>query len=167
MTPGCLGMGGIKEIILFDFDSITDVEITANTYGDIQISDITLDEGKKGYLYKLAMETGGLTTTYNKNIQSGTLFAQSELTVVFNKMTTKQRTEVENIVRGELRVIVLDQNGSYWLLGFDNPVQATAGTGSTGTASGDANQYSLTLTDWSKQAPYEIDTTAIPITDLL
>jgi hypothetical protein len=43
-------------------------------------------------------------------------------------------------------VIVLDNNGRYWLLGAANGLEASAGTAGTGTAFGDRSGYEMTLT---------------------
>ena len=56
-------------------------------------------------------------------------------------------------------VIVKDNNGVYWFLGYDEPVNATAGGGQTGQAKTDANQYTITLTDESHELPYEVSKT--------
>jgi hypothetical protein len=62
---------------------------------------------------------------------------------------------------GDLAVIVKDANGKYWYLGKDEPVNASAGDGQTGTNRGDANRYTLTLQDNSLEMPYEVDATII------
>ena len=61
----------------------------------------------------------------------------------------------------EVAVIVLDNNGKYWFLGYDNPVTATAATGQSGTAFGDFGGYNVELTDNSKELPYEVTAEAI------
>ncbi len=58
-------------------------------------------------------------------------------------------------------VIVKDANGKLWYLGYNEPVTATAGTGQTGTAATDGNNYQITLTDQSDTYPYEVDEKAL------
>ena len=61
------------------------------------------------------------------------------------------------IATGHYARIVKDANGKYWYLGKDEPVNASAGDGQTGTARSDANRYTITLQDQSKEMPYEVD----------
>ena len=71
-------------------------------------------------------------------------------------METTKRVEMTALAIGDLAVIVKDANGKYWYLGYDEPVNASAGDGQTGTARGDSNRYTLTLQDESLGLPYEV-----------
>ena len=64
----------------------------------------------------------------------------------------------EDIKNADLKpdVIYEDNNQKRWLLGYDNPVTATSLGGETGTAFGDANQYTIELTDNSSELPMEV-----------
>jgi hypothetical protein len=85
----------------------------------------------------------------------------SELLLQFNRMQTQARVEITALAMGDLAVIVKDANGKYWYLGKDEPVNASAGDGQTGTARGDANRYTITLQDESKEMPYEVDSSIV------
>jgi hypothetical protein len=76
-------------------------------------------------------------------------------------MQTQARVEITALAMGDLAVIVKDANGKYWYLGKDEPVNASAGDGQTGTARGDANRYTITLQDESKEMPYEVDSSIV------
>ena len=71
-------------------------------------------------------------------------------------MDTTKRVEIAALAQSELAVIVKDANGSYWYLGLDAPVKASAGDGLTGTARADRNGYSITLQDNSLDLPANI-----------
>ena len=85
----------------------------------------------------------------------------SELLLQFNRMQTTARVEVTALALADLVVIVKDANGKYWYLGKDEPVNASAGDGQTGTARGDANRYTITLQDESQEMPYEVSSSII------
>ena len=74
-------------------------------------------------------------------------------------MDTTKRIEMNALLLSDVSVIVKDNNGKYWFLGYGEPVNATAGGGQTGQAKTDANQYTITLTDESHELPYEVSKT--------
>ena len=60
------------------------------------------------------------------------------------------------MLMGQTTGIVKDNNGKYWAIGINNPLEGSAGTGETGTASSDANQYTVTISVDDAELPYEI-----------
>ena len=97
-----------------------------------------------------------LFTNLNVDEAAGTNFIQSDLVLQFSRMETAKRTAIAALSLGEVCGIVLDCNGKYWALGFDEPMTTSSGVGQTGTARTDSNNYSITLTDFAKTYPYEV-----------
>ena len=149
-------MGGILEALIALFDDVTGVTIT-----DGEISAITMASGKKFKKYHFGKNTGGLTSTYTIDPANGNKFVTSDLLLQFNRMQTAARVEISALALADLVVIVKDANGKYWYLGMDEAVNAAAGDGQTGSAKSDANRYTITLRDESKEMPYEVDPTII------
>jgi len=150
-------MGGIVEVMIANFADVTGVTIT-----DGVVSAVTMAADAKFKKYSFAKNTGSLTSTYNIDAASGVKYVTSDLLLQFNRMETSKRVEITALSLGDLSVIVKDANGKYWYLGKDEPVNASAGDGQTGTARGDANRYTITLQDESLEMPYEVDETIIP-----
>ena len=150
-------MGGIVEVMIANFADVTGVTIT-----DGIVSAVTMATDAKFKKYSFAKNTGSLTSTYNIDAASGVKYVTSDLLLQFNRMETSKRVEITALSLGDLAVIVKDANGKYWYLGKDEPVNASAGDGQTGTARGDANRYTITLQDESLEMPYEVDDTIIP-----
>lgn len=150
-------MGGIVEVMIANFADVTGVTIT-----DGVVSAVTMAADAKFKKYSFAKNTGSLTSTYNIDAASGVKYVTSDLLLQFNRMETSKRVEITALSLGDLAVIVKDANGKYWYLGKDEPVNASAGDGQTGTARGDANRYTITLQDESLEMPYEVDETVIP-----
>ena len=148
--------GGIVEVLIANFDDVTAITITSGV-----VTGITMDTGKKFKVYSFAKNTGNLTSTYTIDPASGVKFVTSQLLLQFNRMNTTARVELTALALADLRVIVKDANGTYWLLGKDEPVNASAGDGQTGTARSDANRYTLTLEDNSAEMPIEVDDSII------
>ena len=149
-------MGGIVEALIALYDDVTAVTITSDV-----ISAITMASGKKFKVYHFAKNSGNLTSTYTIDPASGVKYVSSDLLLQFNRMQTTARVEVTALALADLVVIVKDANGKYWYLGKDEPVNASAGDGQTGTARGDANRYTITLHDESKEMPYEVSDSII------
>lgn len=152
-------LSGIKAIYLANDASVGNV-----TVSEEQITAIDASAGTF-YEYIPAKNTGSLTKTLTKDESTGVMYYTNEVVAQFNKMETKKRTELSNIDRGQFKAIVLDSNGKYWFLGYDNYVSASAVTGQTGAGLDDGNFYTLTLTDISAELPYEVKSDAL--TDII
>ena len=144
-------MGGIVEVMIANFD-----DVTAKTLTDGKISAITMASSTYFHSYYFPKNTGNLSSTYNLDPAAGVRYVTSQLLLQFNRMETTKRVEMTALAIGDLAVIVKDANGKYWYLGYDEPVNASAGDGQTGTARGDSNRYTLTLQDESLGLPYEV-----------
>lgn len=150
-------MGGISEVHIVNHDAVSEVTVGAE---DV-ITGITLAESAAFKRYFFRKGTGSMTHTYNIDPANGTNFVTTDLALQFNKMETAKRIEMSALAVSELAVIVKDNNGKYWYLGYDNPVTASAADGATGQAYTDANKYGITLQDNSLQLPYEVSAEAI------
>ena len=149
-------MGGILEVLIANADDVTGVTLSEGI-----ISTISMATTAKFKRYTFPKNTGSLTSTYNIDRASGVQYVSSELLLQFNRMETQKRVEITALALGDLVCIVKDANGKYWYLGKDEPVGASASDGQTGTARGDANRYTITLLDESKEMPYEVDASIV------
>lgn len=111
---------------------------------------------EKGWkVFNFFKNTGSMTSTLNVSETAGSSFT-TEVSLTFMKQDSAKRLEMLGLLLGQCMVVVKDANGKYWLLGLDSPVEASAGTAVTGTASGDLNGYTVTLKDDSKLLPLEV-----------
>lgn len=143
-------LSGVKAIYLANDASVGNVTLTEGEISAIDASAGTF------YEYIPAKNTGSLTKTLTKDESTGVMYYTNEAVAQFNKMETAKRKELSNIDRGHFKAVVLDSNGKYWFLGYDNYVSATAVTGQTGAGLDDGNFYTLTLTDISAELPYAL-----------
>ena len=146
-----VNLSGVKMIYLADYASITSV--TVDTSGNATIE----ATGTPFYAYTPAKKTASLTKTMTKSEETGVLYFTNELVGNFNKMDLTKRKEMNEIARGQMLAVVLDNNGIYWVLGADNYVTATLLTGQTGAGPDDGNFYSVTITDVSGSLPPAVD----------
>ena len=155
LNTGCKdSMGGIKEVYINEYSKVS------TTVADGKVTTITCEGSSKFKTFRFRKNTGSMTSTLQTSETSGNSF-QTELTLQFMKMETNKRLQMMALLMNECVAIVKDCNGKYWYMGYDNPVEASAGTASTGTASTDLNGYDITLTDTSRELPYEVDATAL------
>ena len=132
-------MGGVVEVYIANKADVTAVTKTSD-----KVTAITMASTAKFKKYQFNPETSSLSSNYQVNRQNGTIFVQSDLVMVFNRMETAKRIEITALAQGELVAIVKDANGLYWLLGEYEPMVLSAGDGLTGTARADRNGYSVT-----------------------
>ena len=143
---GCRdNLGGIKNIYILS-GSVSSVAGSGNG----NITGIT----GSGVFYKfeLAKGTGDFTETINSSIENGTVFYQQVVNAPFQKMQSSTRNQVKVLAQNPALKIIVETNvgsedgiGKWWYLGQENGMTLSGGTGQTGTAFGDANQYSLTF----------------------
>lgn len=146
-------MGGLREVFVANHGDIKKVTVT-----DGKISAIELAEASTKFKkYYVRRQTSQFTSTLNVDQANGSRFVSTDIVLVFTRMDTTKRTEMEALSAGELVVIGKDANGKCWYFGFDNPVLASAGDGQSGTSNTDRNGYSITLQDNSEEWPYEVD----------
>ena len=146
-------MGGIKEVYLIKDSEVTNVTLNEDKSA---IESITLETSAKFKTYKFRKGTSQFTSTMTTDEAIGTLSVQTDLALQFSTMETAKRLEIMAMCMDSMKGIVLDSNGKYWFLGYDFPISASAATGQTGTAFADFGGYNVTLTDNSKEFPFEI-----------
>ena len=152
-------IGGIKNIWLADYKEGA-ATITKGEGADktelVDGSVSKFDESVKWEKYEMRKNTASMTSTLN-NSTDGASYVTTELALVFSRMDAAKRAAIQALALGEVMAIVEDSNGELWFLGKDAPLTATAGAGETGTAMSDANRYTLTLTDESKEFPIRLE----------
>jgi hypothetical protein len=143
---GCASnVGGIKKAYLVA-GSISGITYAA----DGAITGIT--GSGNIYTYEVQKQTSSLTETFNSSLENGTLYYSQELLLNFHKIDQDKRNQVKLMAQNRgLNAFVEDNNGTIFYLGADfDGGYLSAGSSATGVAFGDANQYSITLTFFSK-----------------
>lgn len=148
-------IGGVKEVYLGNFG-----DVTPGTPSSGLISALTL-AGTKLEIFRFRKGTATMESTANIDNDNGSSYITTTIAMAFTKMESTKRVEIQALIAGGAMAIVLDNNGKYWLLGYDNPLDCSAAGGTTGTAFSDANQYTLTLIDTSSELPYEVAAAAV------
>ena len=143
---GCAAStGGIKEIY------VTSGTVSGASYNSDGV--LTAITAGALYTFELQKQTSNLTETFQVSLENGTTFYEQALTAVMNKMDQDKRNQLKLLAQN--RNIVLfakDNNDVIWYLGADfDGGFVSAGSGESGTAFGDRNGYSVTITTYSKE----------------
>ncbi len=96
--------------------------------------------------YVSPKNSSSLTQTVNASVENGTVFYTQVLSLVLNKPVAADITEVQNLAKGRLAIVVQDNNDNYFVLGHTRGAELTGGSIATGTALGDLNGYTLEFT---------------------
>lgn len=146
-------LAGIREVYITyfnDADATGAVDFSAHT-----ISAVTLSSGVTFYPYDFARNSSSLTSTLTKDDSNGTRYYTHTITLVFNKLEARKHLEVMALAAEKLAVIVVDNNGKKWYVGYDNYVSGTATDAGTGASADDRNGYEVTLEGTSAYLPFE------------
>jgi hypothetical protein len=153
----CLdSIGGIKTLWVstdFDYTSIT----AGATAG------ITALSGGTGDFYQIqvAKDVASFTETFNVSNTNGTAFFEQAVTIPVQHLSSAKREQIQLLAYNRAsRVVFEDNNGLYWLVGLTRGCVLSTGTTTTGTAVGDATQYSFVLTAQEPEMAYQVSTLA-------
>lgn len=157
ICKGCRdNVGGVKAAYIFGA-CVTGV----TEDGDFKITDIAGTGGTSTvYTFAVEKETSSFTEAINASIPNGTVFYQQDLNLVFHKLQQSTRNQIRLLAQNtNLKVVVETNNGSYWYLGENFGMTLSAGSAETGTAYGDRNGYTITLTGLEREPAKELDGT--------
>jgi hypothetical protein len=114
--------------------------------------------------YVSPKNSSSLTQTVNASVENGTVFYTQVLSLVLNKPVAADITEIQNLAKGRLAIVVQDNNDNYFVLGHTRGAELTGGSIATGTALGDLNGYTLEFTgEEAIPAPF-LDSTGANLT---
>ena len=127
------------------------------------------------YKFELTKNTGDFTETPTVSLENGTVYYSQVVNVAFHKLQSSLRNTVKVLAQNpDLKIIVQTNNGEspdytgrFFYIGQDRGATLTGGAGTSGTAFGDANQYSLTFQGLEPEPADEISTADGTLLDAL
>ncbi len=159
----CKGAAGISSVYIGSYtNNLTYTLGTSSSLNQI----VTFTAGTSSfYTFVQEVEQGSLTEKGNFNPQLGSAFYEQTAEITLTNVTQTLVDQVSSLGKGRWRIIVLDSNGNYWLLGKVNAVSVTDTTGGLGKALGDLNGYTITFT--GKEADPLIQVTTAAATSVI
>jgi hypothetical protein len=123
-------------------------------------SGITSLTGGTGDFYQIqvAKDVASFTETFTISNTNGTAFFQQEVTIPVQHLSSEKRAQIQLLAYNRAsRVVFEDNNGLYWFVGLTRGCVISSGTTTTGTAPGDANQYSFVLQAMEPAMAYQVN----------
>ena len=121
------------------------------------VSGATLKSGADKWVeFQFRKNSSSMDTEMTVN-DNGSHYYTNSATCTFAKIENSKRLALQSVASGECSMIIVDSNNQTWLVGAENPVSLTTLSGSTGTAIGDSNQYSVTLSAEEPTMPLLIE----------
>ncbi len=156
-------VGGIKKVFLanfYDAEAIIDVTATAETG---VISDIETKAGGSLSFYEFDLDRQ--LSSFNQTIitgKGGAVAYQQDLELHMSHDSEESWLRMQNVVEGLWQIIVLDNNGVYYLLGEQNGIEIGGGSYAHGgdVAYTDYVGYVVNMTGAEPIPAYNLSTTS-------
>ena len=131
-------VGGIRKIHFVDFGDLGTISLT-----DDEVTDM---DGTFTYHSYDVKGNSSLETNIQTSLENGTTFFEQVVNLTLHKLTKEDNKELKLMAFGRPHVFVETFDGKLLLVGREHGAEVTGGTAVTGTAMGDLQGYTLTLT---------------------
>ena len=133
-------IGGLQAVMFIDNDDLGTITYEAD--GDTIAS---IDGTQHAFHYELKGSQSSFTQTIVSSRDAGTTYWEQALELTLPNLSTADNIELKLLAYGNPHVIVLDNNGNYFLMGTKFGADVESGTIVTGGAMGDMSGYTLSL----------------------
>lgn len=149
--------GGIANIYILSGSTATITTASAGLINGITGSGVF-------YKFEQQKNVGSFDETPTPSLENGTVYYDQAVNVSFHKLQASIRNQVATLAQNtNLKIVVETNNGQdspysgrYFYVGRYRGAALSAAAGSSGTAFGDANQYSLTFQGLEPEPAFEI-----------
>lgn len=155
-------IGGIKQV----FIALYDPEMFKLDSSGATVTGFTSASGTAFYQYCLKKNLSSYEQTLTVE-DNGNRYITNALTLVFPRMDSQKRLEVQALAYADVCAVVEDRNGIFWALGIEEPLTSTDGSGVTGTQKSDANQYTVVLGNDEPAYAYPLSSDAVSALEAL
>jgi hypothetical protein len=130
--------GGVKTVYLIELPNVTTPTVTAGV-----VTVLTKATGKffRKYDIQAHMAEGDEAGTVTK--EAGTRMVKQSVKFPINGMSASIRSEIELLAQNRLLIVLLDNNGLYWLYGREFGMRLQTYSAKTGVKLADKNGYEL------------------------
>lgn len=164
-AAACKIIAGVETVYFSNSDNVTAVGVTGSNDTEA-INSFTTLAGATGifYEFKQIQETSSFTVTPTANVQNGSLFYESLMTVVFTDYNASLRYTIKTLAENNLVAVVKMRSGEYVYLGQGLGLDINGGDGGSGVAAGDRNGASLEFRAVESNPPLTLDSAFVAST---
>jgi hypothetical protein len=163
-VEGCKqSVSGIKSCFIINYDDLNEDDAVFDTANPDESDEleswVPVDTASRLQLYKYELKSTGnsLVSNINSSRDNGTTFFSQELVINLKNQDVTTHKQVKLLAYGRPRIVVRTMTDQYFLLGFAQGCDVTAGTVSTGAALGDFSGYQLTFVAEEELPPLFMD----------
>jgi hypothetical protein len=139
-TLGCRDkQGGIQKVYIGSWNS--GLTYTSGTGSITAFSGVT----SSFYTFEQELDTASFVQKSVPNTENGTNYYEQTVSITLQGLDAATSDRIRILDQGKWRIIVLDQNGKYWLAGKQNGVRTYESTPGVGKVGGDLNGAVITF----------------------
>jgi hypothetical protein len=155
-TIGCKTQAGVQKVFIGSWND------TSLTYTLGTNSIITGFGGATTsfYTFQQPIETSSFTAPAEVNTENNAIQYNQTLSITVQGMNAALLNQIKILGQGVWRVLILDKNGAYFLMGKSGPVQVSAIEAGLGKAGTDLSGATITFTAKEDQALSEVESAA-------
>jgi hypothetical protein len=109
------------------------------------------------YTFNQPLESANFTSAGAFSTENGTSMYTQTIEMVMQKLSGATSVQINTLGQGVWRIMVLDQNGKYWMIGIQNGARVTAATPGVGKAMGDMNGAIVTFEAKEPLTAFEVN----------
>src|ERR1035437_10293961 len=155
-TLGCRSQAGVQQVFIgpWNGSSLGMTIVTGSTITAFQGSKVSF------YTFQQTTETANFTSAAEINNENNAIQYAQTLEITVTNMTPALVNQIKVLGQGAWRIIILDKQGNYWLMGYSGPVQVSALASGLGKAGTDLNGSTITFTSKETQTLVGVDSAA-------
>jgi hypothetical protein len=153
---GCKTQAGVQKVFIGTWN---DTSLTY-TFGTNSIITAFGGATTSFYTFQQPIETSSFTSPAEVNTENNAIQYNQTLTINVQGMNAALLNQIKTLGQGVWRILILDKNGSYFLMGKNGPVQVSAIESGLGKVGTDLNGAVITFTSKETQPLYEVEAAA-------
>ena len=152
-------VGGLKTAYILDASGqaieVTEAAgvVSAFTVGGSAITNLSIEM----FEFEQTKQTASLVETVTASEEAGTVYYQSVLSLVFNKLESDKLNALKVLAaNSKLAIVVKDNNDNLWMVGNTNGAVVSGGSSETGVAFGDRSGITIEFTGYHSSPMYSV-----------
>jgi|WetSurMetagenome_2_1015567.scaffolds.fasta_scaffold81271_1 hypothetical protein len=152
---GCRAQAGVTSVYIGSWTNMTySYQVDGFTIGTFSGTTASF------YTFQQTIETANFTSAAEINNENNAIQYAQSLEITLTNLTASMINQIKVLGQGTWRIMILDKQGNYWLMGGTGPVQVSAVASGLGKAGTDLNGGTLTFTSKEIQPLIAVSPTA-------